>query len=138
MKTTTLRLLENPLLTPVKITPLYSTLRSHTLIVSNCCCHDRSISEPAAIKIIWLRARARYYCWRASFGPRATCCRTLFYRVILRMLYGGYFIYVICAAAIFPTCSQQHVCGCIGNIKSRYLLCHSSTIADLFRQDQIH
>ncbi len=25
-----------------------------TLIVSNRCCHDRSISEPAAIKIIWL------------------------------------------------------------------------------------
>ncbi len=27
-------------------------------------------SEPAAIKIIWLRAQARYYCWRARFGPR--------------------------------------------------------------------
>ncbi len=39
-----------------------------TLIVSNRCCHDRSISEPAAIKIIWLRARARNYCWRAKYG----------------------------------------------------------------------
>ncbi len=25
------------------------------------------------------------------------------------MLYGGYFMYVICAAAVFLTCSQQHV-----------------------------
>ncbi len=37
---------------------------AHTLIESNCCCHDRSISEPAAIKIIWPRARARNYCCR--------------------------------------------------------------------------
>ncbi len=29
-------------------------------------------------------------------------------------------------------------CGCIGSSKSWYLLCHSSSIADLFRQDQIH
>ncbi len=57
-------------------------LRSHTLIVSNCFCHDRFISEPAAIKIIWLRARARYYCWRVSFGPRAACCWPLLYRDI--------------------------------------------------------
>ncbi len=42
-------------------------LHSHTLIESNCCCHNESISEPATIKIIWLRAWARYYCWRASF-----------------------------------------------------------------------
>ncbi len=46
MKTTMLRLLKNPLLAPVKITPL----RSHTLIVSNCYCHDRFISEPSAFK----------------------------------------------------------------------------------------
>ncbi len=51
------------LLAPVRITP-------DTLIVSNFCCHDRSISEPAAFKITWLRARARNDCWRASFGPR--------------------------------------------------------------------
>ncbi len=57
-------------------------LRSHTLIVSNRFCHDRFISEPAAIKIIWLRARARYYCWRVSFGPRAACCWPLLYRDI--------------------------------------------------------
>ncbi len=25
------------------------------------------------------------------------------------MLYGDYFMYVICAAAVFLTCSQQHV-----------------------------
>ncbi len=29
---------------------LRAPLRSSTLIVSNCCCHDRSISEPATIK----------------------------------------------------------------------------------------
>ncbi len=40
----------------IQITLLHSTLRSYTLIVSNCCCHDRSILEPAAIKIIQLRA----------------------------------------------------------------------------------
>ncbi len=57
-------------------------LRSHTLIVSNRFCHDRFISEPAAIEIVWLRARARYYCWRVSFGPRAACCRPLLYRDI--------------------------------------------------------
>ncbi len=34
---------------------------AHTLIMSNCCCHDRSISESAAIKIIWLWAQARNY-----------------------------------------------------------------------------
>ncbi len=32
VKTTTLRLLQNPLLPPVKITPLYSALCSHTLM----------------------------------------------------------------------------------------------------------
>ncbi len=53
VKTTTLRLFKKTLLAPVKITPLHS----HTLIVSNCCCHDRFISEPAAMKIIWMRAR---------------------------------------------------------------------------------
>ncbi len=49
---------------------------AHTLIVNNCFCHDRSISEPAAIKIIWLWAWARNDCWRIkmSFSPRATCC----------------------------------------------------------------
>ncbi len=52
---------------------------AHTLIVINCCCHDRSISEPATIKIIWLRAQARNDCWRVSFGPRATFCRPLVY-----------------------------------------------------------
>ncbi len=25
------------------------------------------------------------------------------------VIYGGYFIYVICAAAVFLTCSQQYV-----------------------------
>ncbi len=39
-------------------------------------------------------------------------------------LLGGYFSYVICVA-IFLTCSQQHVYGCI-----------SCSIADLFCQDQ--
>ncbi len=35
-------------------------------------------------------------------------------------------VYVICAAAVFLTCSQQHACGCIGSSsKSLYLLCHS-------------
>ncbi len=72
MKTTTLRLLKNPLIAPVKITPLNSALRSRTRIVINYCCHDRSISEPAAIKIIWLRVRARYYCWRAKIRPFLT------------------------------------------------------------------
>ncbi len=46
VKTMMLRLLKNPLLAPFTIT--------HTPIVSNCFCHDRFISEPAAIKIIWL------------------------------------------------------------------------------------
>ncbi len=54
-------------------------LSAHTLIESTGCCHDRSISEPAAIKIIWLRAPVRYYFWRASSGPRAACCRPLMY-----------------------------------------------------------
>ncbi len=56
--------------------PLRAPLRSHTLIVSNCCCHDGSISEPDIIKIMWLRARARYYCWWDSFGWTA-CYRPL-------------------------------------------------------------
>ncbi len=83
VKTTALRLLKKKSLLPFKITPLL--IRSaHTLIVSNCCCHERSISEPAAIKIMWLRqARARYYCWWASFGPRAACCRPLPYTLLL-------------------------------------------------------
>ncbi len=62
VKTTTFQLLKNPLLTPFRITPLI-------LWLSNFCCHDRSISEPAAIKIIWLLAWARNYCWRASLLP---------------------------------------------------------------------
>ncbi len=46
------------------------------------------------------------------------------------------FIYVICAAAVFLTCSQQH--GSIGSSKSQYLLCRCSSVADLFHQDQTH
>ncbi len=57
--------------------PLVLGAGAQTLIVSNCSCHDRSISVPAAIKIMW--ARARYYCWRASFA----CCRPLLYRLLL-------------------------------------------------------
>ncbi len=34
------------------------------------------------------------------------------------VIYSGYFIYVICAPAVFPTCSQQHVCGCIAMLNS--------------------
>ncbi len=57
------------------------------------------------------------------------------YRLVLSMspaLMGGYFI-CLCAAAVFPTCSQQHVCECIGSSESQYLFCHrSASIADLF------
>ncbi len=45
-------------------------------------------------------------------------------------------MYVIYAAAVCPTCSQQHVYVCIGSSKSLYLFCHS--VEDLFRQDQTH
>ncbi len=78
VKTTILWLFfKNTLLEPVKIPPLRS---AHILIVSNGCCHDKSISELATTKIIWLQAWARYYCWRASCGPRppvADHCRRL-------------------------------------------------------------
>jgi len=57
-------------------------IRPLILIVSNCCCHDRSISEPAAIKIIRLQARARM-----SVTVLA-CCRPLLYG-----LYNGWFWY---------------------------------------------
>ncbi len=87
MKTLTFRIVKNLLLAPVKITPLHSSLCSHTLVVSNYCCHDRSISEPAAIKIIWLWTRARYYCWQASFGLWAACCRPLGYRLYVDNFY---------------------------------------------------
>ncbi len=40
--------------------------------------------------------------------------------------------------AVFLACSQQHVVDVLASSKSRYLLCHSSSIADIFRQDQIH
>ncbi len=48
------------------------------------------------------------------------------------MLYGGYFMYVIFAAAVFLTCSQQHVVDVLGG---KNLLCHSCSVADLCRQD---
>ncbi len=76
VKTTTFRLLINPLLAPFRITLLILWL----WVTS---CHDRSISEPAAIKIIWPPPRARYYCWRASFGLRVACFRPLRYDVPL-------------------------------------------------------
>ncbi len=53
--------------------------------------------------------------------------------------YGGYSCYM-CSSSISYMLTAA-CCGCIGSSKSRYLLCRSSSnssIADLFRQDQIH
>ncbi len=60
-----------------------------------------------------------------------------FWNKIRADLYS-YFIYVICPAAVFLICSKQHVCECTGSSKSRFLLCRSSSVADLFCQDQIN
>ncbi len=50
--------------------------------------------------------------------PSSTCIDLL--RGDSCMLYGGYFLYVIWAAAF---------CVCIGSSKSRYLLCRSSSVS---------
>ncbi len=62
---------------------------------------------------------------KPSFFPSSTCIDLLWGDSC--MLYGGYFMYVIfVAAAVYLTCSQQNVCGCIGSSKSRSMLCRRS------------
>ncbi len=61
------------------------------------------------------------------------------YCVLCLLLCGGLFICVICAAAVFPTCSQQHVVDVLAVASlSTCSAAAASSIADLFRQDQIH
>ncbi len=55
---------------------------------------------------------------KPSTFPSSTCIDLL--RGDSCMLYGGYFLYVIWAAAF---------CVCIGSSKSRYLLCRSSSVS---------
>ncbi len=54
------------------------------------------------------------------------------YGVIHVIYKWGLFIYVICAAAVFLTCLQQHVV----DVLARASL--GTCVADLFRQDQTH
>ncbi len=35
------------------------------------------------------------------------------------VIHGGYFIYVLCAAAVFLTCSQQHVVDVLAGLGTR-------------------
>ncbi len=48
----------------------------------------------------------------------------------------GLFIYFICAAAVFPTCSQHHVVDvlAVANLGTFRSTIRSSSVADLFRQ----
>ncbi len=48
---------------------------------------------------------------------------------------GGYFMYVIFAAAVFLKCSQQHVVDVLA-VASLGTCSGRSSVADLFRQDQ--
>ncbi len=69
---------------------------------------------------------------KPSTFPSSTCIDLLWGD--LCMLYGGYFIHMFSSS--FSYMLTAACCGCIGSSKSRYLLCHSSSVADLFRQDQ--
>ncbi len=51
------------------------------------------------------------------------------------LLCGGLFMYVKCVAAVFLTCSQQHV---VDVLAVANLSTCSAAAADLFCQDQIH
>ncbi len=56
------------------------------------------------------------------------------------MLYMGgilYSLFYMCSSSISYMLTGA-CCGCIGSSKSWYLLCRSSSVADLFCQDQTH
>ncbi len=72
---------------------------------------------------------------KPSTFPSSTCIDLL--RGDSCMLYGGYFICYICSSSISYMLTAA-CCGCIGSSKSRHLLCRSSSVADLFRQNQTH
>ncbi len=54
---------------------------------------------------------------------------------VIHVCYTGVISYVIRVAAVFLTCSQQHVVDVLA-VASRYLLCRC--VADLFHQVQTH
>ncbi len=67
---------------------------------------------------------------KPSTFPSSTCIDLLLDDLTYFIYIEGLF-HVICAAAVFLTCSQQLMCECIGSSKS-------CSIADLFHQDQTH
>ncbi len=72
---------------------------------------------------------------KPSTFPSSTCIDLL--QGDSYMLYGGYLMYVIFAAAVFLTCSQQHVVDVL-TVASLGACSAAAAAADLFRQDQIH
>ncbi len=72
---------------------------------------------------------------KTSTFPSSTCIDLLrgdhvYYMGVIYMCY-------MCRSSISYMLTVA-CCGCIGSSKSRYLLCRSNSVADLFRQDQIH
>ncbi len=72
---------------------------------------------------------------KPSTFPSSTCIDLL--RGDLCMLYGVIHMCYMCSSSISYMLTAA-CCGCIGSSKSLYLICCSSSVADLFRQDQIH
>ncbi len=72
---------------------------------------------------------------KPSTFPSSTCIDLL--RGDSCMLYGGYFICYMWSNSISYMLTAA-CCGCIGSSKSRYLVCSSSSVADIFCQDQTH
>ncbi len=115
--------------------------------LANACCSSCSVlqkpsSFPSSTCIVLLRGDYMYVILWGYFMKFPTQVReepnhpvlSIYDRISSSHWSVTVTILPICAAAVFLTSSQQHVCGCIDSSKSRYLLCSRSSIADIFRQ----